>query len=141
MVDQPSGVYLFGVHGPMAPTALGHHPANDTPARSASVADDGRLYVVYERTGLIEILDIADPETPRLLGSYDAPGRPPRVTLHGSTLYIPDGRAGVRVVDVTDPATPRVVGVYDTPGVARGVAVSGSHVFVADGGALVVLTK
>ena len=61
VVDQPADVDLFEVNGARAPTALGHHPANDVPARSASVATDDRLYVVYDRTGLVEILDIATP--------------------------------------------------------------------------------
>ena len=90
-VDQPSGVHLFEVNGPRAPTALGHHPANNVPARSASVATDGRLYIVYDRTGLIEILDITDPDAPRLLGSYSPPGRPQQIAVSGATIYIPNG--------------------------------------------------
>ena len=139
MVDQPSGVYLFELHGPGAPTALGHHPAHDAPARSASFAGDGRLYVVYDRTGLVEILDIADPDAPRLLGSYSPPGRPQQIAVRGTTIYIPNGRAGVEVVTVSDPHAPTLMGTYDTPGVARGIAVAGSRVFVADSTALLVL--
>ena len=139
VVDQPSGVYLFEVRGPGAPTSLGHHPANDAPARSAAITDDDRLYVVHERTGLVEILDIADPNAPRLLGSYRPPGRPQQVAVSGTTIYIPNGQAGVGVVDVSNPRAPTLRETYDTPGVASGIAVAGSRVFVADSTALLVL--
>lgn len=139
VIDQPSGVYLFRVNGPRAPTALGHHPATDVPARSASVATDDRLYVVYDRTGLVEILDIADPDAPRLLGSYRPRGRPQQIAVSGATIYIPNGQAGVEVVNVSNPRAPSLRGTYDTPGAARGIAVAGSRVFVADSTALLVL--
>lgn len=138
VVDQPSGVFLFGVDGPASPTAFGHHQAVDLPPRSTAVADD-RLYVVYDRSGLVEILDIADPRAPRMLGSFEPAGRPQHIAVSGATLYIPNGRAGVQAVDVGEPQTPRVIATYDTPGVARAVAVAGSLVVVADGAALLVL--
>ena len=147
VVDQPSGVFLFELADPTAPTSAGTLPPDRMPAGTlplgwmpawTAMLADGRLYVV-NGSGLLEIVDISDPGGPRLLGSYDSPGRPQRVAVTGSTVYLADGRAGLQVVDVSDPANATVIGTYDTPGAARDVAVDGSLVFVADGSALVIL--
>ena len=74
VVDQPSGVHVFDLERPAEPAALGNHPAAQSPARAVALAGD-RAYVVYERTGLVEVLDVSDPTSPARI----APTRPAAV--------------------------------------------------------------
>ena len=70
-----------------------------------------RFYVAADKAGL-QILDLADPAAPQLLGSGGAPGFFYDVALLQGETYalVADGswgpaeRAGLRVFDVTDPA-------------------------------------
>ena len=101
--------------------------------------EGARAYVVYGRTGLVEILDVTDPSRPRAVGSYQAAGRPQQVAVDKSRLAVPLGRSGVVVIDVSDPSSPTPVASYDTPGSARAVAMRDDLVVVADGNGLVLL--
>ena len=62
VVDQPSGVHVFDVSEPTAPVVLGVHTAQQAPARSVTVNGD-RAYVVYQQTGLVEVIDVENPST------------------------------------------------------------------------------
>jgi hypothetical protein len=138
VVDQPSGIHVFDMRAPHDPSALASHPSEGGPARSVALAD-GRAYVVYQGSGLVEILDVTDAGTPHRVGSYDPPGRPELIAVQGTRIAVPNGRAGVEVVDVSDPGAPKVSGSYDTPGTARDAAFAGELLIVADGTGLVVL--
>ena len=141
VVDQPSGVHLFDLSDPAAPVEQGVYET-EQPAQSVVLGDGNRAYVVYARSGRLEILDVADPATPSLAGSYQparSSGRFQRVAAEGSTLVVPVGADGIEVVDVSDPATPTVTATRDTPGNAQGAAIADGIVAVADGDALLIL--
>ena len=140
VVDQPSGIYLFDVSDPETPVELGVH-STEQPAQSVAVGAGHRAYVVYGRTGLVEIVDIEDASSPRLVGSYQSAGRPQRVAVQGFDMVVPAGEAGIELVDVSNPATPTSVASYDTPGTARSAALSNNLVIVADGDALLILRR
>ena len=50
-------------------------------------------YITHFSTGL-QILNIANPASPYLVGSYDTPGDAESVTIVGNLAYVADGRAG-----------------------------------------------
>jgi hypothetical protein len=140
VVDQPSGVHLFDLSDPEAPVEQGVY-VTEQPAQSVVLGDRGRAYVVYARTGRLEILDVADPAAPRLAGSYQparSSGRFQRVAVERFTLVVPVGEDGIEVLDVTDPAAPTLAAAHDTPGNAQGAAISGDIVAVGDGDALLI---
>ncbi len=140
VVDQPSGVHLFDLSDPEAPVKQGVY-VTEQPAQSVVLGDRGRAYVVYARTGRLEILDVADPAAPRLAGSYQparSSGRFQRVAVERFTLVVPVGEDGIEVVDVSDPAAPTLAAAHDTPGNAQGAAISGDIVAVGDGDALLI---
>lgn len=140
VVDQPSGVHLFDLSDPQVPAARGVY-ATEQPAQTVVLGDGGRAYVVYARTGRVEILDVADPSAPRLLGRYQparSSGRFQRVAVERFTMVVPVGEDGVEVVDVSNPAAPVRRASRDTPGHARSAALSGNLAAVADGGALLL---
>lgn len=137
VVDQPSGVHVFDVRLPSEPNAVATHPAEDEPPRSVTVRDN-RAYVVYQQTGVIEIVDTSDPTSPHKLGSFQANGRPQTVSIHDTFLVVPLGPNGVEIVALNDPEAPQVTATYNTPGNAVDVATSASHLFIADTSSLVV---
>lgn len=140
VVDQPSGVHLFDLSDPAAPVEQGVYETQQ-PAQSVVLGDGGRAYIVYARSGRLEVLDVADPAVPRLVGSYQparSSGRFQRVAVEGSTLVVPVGEDGIEVVDVSDPAALTLAAAHDTPGNAQGAAISGDTVAVGDGDALLI---
>ncbi len=93
----------------------------------------------------LKIINISDPASPRLVGSYDTPGDATKVWIRGASAsniyaYVADGDKGIRAIDVSDPASPvdfDPVLTYDTAGFASDIAVNqtGDMVIVGDGSA------
>ena len=140
VVDQPSGVHLFDVSAPDAPVLQGVY-AGEQPAQAVTAGDDGRAYIVQAVSGVVEIVDTADPAQPSLLGSY-APSRPggrmQRVAVRGGGMAVPVGEDGIEWIDVSDPAAPSLTAAHDTPGNAQHAAIDGGILAVADGDALLI---
>jgi hypothetical protein len=88
-------------------------------------------YVAIRRSGL-EVIDIADPANPQIVGSVDTPGYSVGVAVLDSHAYLADRSAGMQVIDVTDPAEPKLVGSLDTPGEVYSVALAGDYGYIAD---------
>jgi hypothetical protein len=87
--------------------------------------------VADENFGL-QVIDISNPASPTLLGTYNTPGYALGVTVSGDYAFVADQSSGLQVIDISNPASPTLLGNYDTPGSARGVTVSGDYAFVAD---------
>jgi hypothetical protein len=80
----------------------------------------------------LQVIDISDPTTPVLLGTYNTPGYAAGVAVSGDYAFVADDASGLQVIDISDPSTPTLLGNYDTPNIARDVTISGNCVFVAD---------
>ena len=78
------------------------------------------------------MIDVANPQSPQIVGSVHTPDDAYGVALSGTLAYVADRDSGLYVIDITDPQSPQIVGNIDTPGSARGVAVSGTLAYVAD---------
>jgi hypothetical protein len=102
-------------------------------ARGVAVAD-GYAYVACGEAGL-QIVSLADPTAPVVVGSVDTPGEAYGVAVAGGYAYVADYTAGLQVIDVSDPTLPAIVGARDTSDHAHGVALSagGTLAYVADG--------
>jgi hypothetical protein len=100
------------------------------PVRSGS-----HLILIVDST--LEIIDVADPQTPQVVGSVDILPYASHVehlaAVDGYAFAINDAR-DILLFDVTDVSSPFVASTIDPPGSARDFAVSGNHVFVADFG-------
>ena len=138
VVDQPSGIHSFDLSEPTAPVSVGLHQAGRVPARNVTIHNT-RAYVVYQRTGLIEIVDITSPSTPKLLGHYETSGQPEMVAADGTSIVIPKSGDGIEIVNLVDPTAPAVTTTYDTPGTARDIAIHGNYLLVADSQSIEVL--
>jgi len=48
----------------------------------------------------LQVIDISDPTTPTLAGSYNTPGTACRVAIAGDYVYVADGYSGLQVIEV-----------------------------------------
>lgn len=93
----------------------------------------------------LKIINISNPASPTLMGSFNTPGDASRVWIREASTntvyaYIADGDKGIRAIDVSDPTLPvdfDPVLSYDTSGFASDIAVNqpGDMVIVGDGSA------
>ena len=138
VIDQPSGIHSFDLSDPTAPVSVGIHPAGRVPARNVAI-ENTRGYVVYQQTGLIEIVDITSPSNPKLLGHYETAGRPEMIAADQTSIVIPKRDNGIEIVNLIDPTTPMVTTTYDTPGTAQDIAIHGNYLLVADSQSVEIL--
>jgi hypothetical protein len=133
------GLDIIDVSNPSNPTQRGHYSAGVTNAvqlvgQRAYIAAQG----IYDsQQGLIgnglEIVDVSDPTSPKLLGRYTTPDATEALQVVGTRAYVVDAE-GVYVIDVSDPANPTLLTTYHTPGSPIGIEISGDLIYIADGG-------
>jgi len=100
-------------------------------ARDVHVAGN-RAYVADYESGL-HVVDVSDPTSPVLAGSYDTAGTARDVCVAGGLAYVADLGGGLQIIDVTSPTKPAQAGAYAAPVHARGVCLRGSTLFLANG--------
>ena len=86
-----------------------------------------RAFVAAQRGGLI-VLDLADPDGPRITARLAVDGLAAGVRLDGDRAYVHAGWGGLHIVDVADPDAPRVVG--HVAGIISDAVVAGQWAFV-----------
>jgi uncharacterized protein (TIGR03437 family) len=91
-------------------------------------------YVAAGGAGL-SIIDITNPATPRMVGTYSAPGFAEGVAVDNGYAYLADGPGGLRVVNVTNPAKPAEVSAVFNLNYVFGVALAGTRAYLAAAGA------
>lgn len=113
-----------------APTALSFI---SIPGFANNVDVSGNYAYVAAGSAGLQVVDVSNHSSPRIVASLDTPGNANDVKVVGPRAYVADGSAGLQVIDISNPTLPRFLGFLDTPGEAYDVAVSGNHVFIADG--------
>jgi hypothetical protein len=98
-------------------------------ARGVAISGD-YAYVADYGSGL-QVIDISDPTSPTLAGSYDTPGNAYDVAISGNYAYVADEGSGLQVIDISDPTNPAPIGSYDTLDGAYAVGISGEYAYVA----------
>ncbi len=85
----------------------------------------------------LQIIDLSDSSTPKVISSIKMPGHATEVSVSGSTAYVAweswaDSTGGLQIIDVSNPANPKIIGAVNIPrGYAWSVSVSGSVAYVA----------
>ncbi|GAG71715.1 unnamed protein product, partial [marine sediment metagenome] len=93
----------------------------------------------------IQIINISDPASPKLTGSYNTPGRDSDVFISGGYAYVTDEyvtskTTGLQILNISNPSNPTLTGSYNiAPKDANSVFVSGNYAFMADDDGLRVL--
>ncbi|WP_235284320.1 PKD domain-containing protein [Methanosarcina sp. 1.H.A.2.2] len=99
--------------------------------RAKRVAVSGDYAYVPDHYNGLMIVDISNPSSPALKGSYDTPGNAQGVAISGNYAYIADGNDLV-IVDISNPSSPIPIRNYNTGGWAQDIAVSGNYAYVID---------
>lgn len=105
------------------------------PGTNADVAVAGTHAFVASGDRGLQVLDLADPASPRVVARLDTPGFAQSVRVAGSLAYVADGHEGLAIVDVTDPAAPALLSRLPTRNGSSDLDVAGSYAYLADGGA------
>ena len=88
-------------------------------------------YILNSHNGLV-IVDITDPLSPILAGSYDTSGYAIDVAVAGNYAYVIEYES-LLIVDITDPLSPILAGRYEALSwPVAGVAVAGNYAYVVD---------
>ncbi len=125
--------YVAGELGSAEQTSTIEPAANGPAATATAIA--AAAGGVVDRSGAASrliVFDVRRPESPRLIGQVDFPGRAADIALDGGHAFVAASQGGLRVIDVADPARPRQVGHASSPASAVGVAVVDGHAFVAE---------
>lgn len=125
---------VVDVSRPDAPFPMG---AIETPGDDALrvALSGGHAFVAAFADGL-QVVDVRDPVTPRLVGGSNAVRAARDVVVQGSMAYVADNDLGLVVFDIAEPTSPRLLGFHRPDSTLRGipmmpaVAVSGHHAYV-----------
>ncbi len=128
MQDFSSGLWVISI-SIREPAACGWGVATLGYARGVAVSGD---YAYVAGSFFLEVIDIANPASPQLVGGVAMPGEAWCIAIAGNYAYVAGGASGLQVIDITNPSNPQPVGGVGTPGRARGVAIAGTHAYVAD---------
>jgi hypothetical protein len=109
-------------------------------ARAVEVSGQ-HAFVASGARGLV-IVDLADPASPAIAGTFD-PGATDMargLALEGDRAYLCMGSSGLVILDVADPASPKKLGAFDPGRALNRVAVTGTTLYAAndDAGLLVL---
>ena len=63
-------------------------------------------------TSGLQVINVGNPVTPTLAGSYDTDGEALRLTAAGNYVYLGDRQGGLKVINVSNPAQPILTGQY-----------------------------
>jgi len=103
----------------------------DTDDAQGLYVNGNTVYIADNSAGL-RIIDITDPASPSLTGTYDTSDSALGVFVEGDYAYVADDKSGLHIIDISTPASPTLTGTYNTSGRAKDVAVSGDYAYVAD---------
>jgi hypothetical protein len=115
---------------PTRPAFLAQSPSLGAPLRSLTVS--GTLAAVVLTGGGLQLLDVADPRHPLVLGSYATPNTTAGVAFLGQLLLVPVADA-LNILDLSTPGQPRPVGSYRPMSDVRGVTAAGRYAYVVSG--------
>ena len=86
-------------------------------------------YVTNVFEGL-KIIDISNPQSPKLIGSLNTDGHACGVTISGNYAYVTNVFEGLKIIDISNPQSPKLVGSLNT-GYINGVTISGNYAYAA----------
>lgn len=98
------------------------------PCTAAEVVGD-RLYAIGQ--GKFYVLDIAKPQSPKLLGVLSGLGTTRQIVVRGKVAYVTARQDGLWLIDISDARRPALISHYDTVEMATGIWVSGGVGFIA----------
>ncbi len=135
------GLWIIDIGRSTSPVMLGQfRPGRSSRSRNEGgqiygLAVSGNLVFCCERTRGLEVVTVANPAAPTLVGQtyrYNGDRSYEHALVNGIYLYLAAHEHGVEVVDIRNPQQLRHVGESKTAN-AFALALSGAHLYVADG--------
>jgi hypothetical protein len=99
----------------------------DTPGVAYGVAVAGAHAYMADGPAGLQVVDVANPAAPRLLGRLPTAGEARDVAVSGSLACVACGNEGMQVIDVSNPNQPRPVARFGSQAGVGRVAVSSNH--------------
>ncbi len=128
---EPACVIILDASDPAQPTEVGRIEAPESDEVWKVAVSAGHAYMATGYTnGLVNVVDVSDPEAPVDRGRLVTHGRAAAVTLVGDLAMVAAGTAGLRIADTTASAGPVELGYLADGTVARDVVMSGAHAVV-----------
>lgn len=125
VTDSTGSLQIIGMADPDHLTWLGAYPG-----QAHNVAAAGQFVYLLRSTHLL-VLDVSNPASPVLAGTYESMAYLEAVTVVNGLAYLAASTEGLEIVNVANPAQPAHVGHVTTAGSAAGIVVSGSTAYLA----------
>lgn len=87
--------------------------------------------VAYGTAGM-QILDVTNPLSLRVVGSYPIDGSVEDVWVQRERAYLANSNGSLHILDISNLSQPRLIGVHRTPGQAKDLTLDQETLFVAD---------
>ncbi len=104
-----------------------------TPGNAYDVVVDGGFAYVADGLSGLQVVNIAIPGTPTIVGDYNTPDNAMNIDVEGGYAYIADRDAGLQIIDVTDPENPTLAGSYYTPEPMGAIFVERNYAYALTG--------
>lgn len=111
IADGSAGMHIIDISDPITPHIIGTYNSTNTDFGIANVhISEGYAYLACRSTdeGLLEIVDINDPDNPDFVGSCPVSGIG-YIDVSDSYAYVTAGNY-IQIIDITDPVEPEIVG-------------------------------
>ena len=122
-----SDLQIYTLQDPSAPALIGTLPIGVDGGDVVVSAD--RAYVYAHGMG-VQIIDVAAPEQPRILGFVPNEART-NLFVVGTRLYVTGDSTGMQIIDVADPTAPRVLSTFPVAASVHNIQVAGRYAYLA----------
>ncbi len=148
IANQFSGLQLVNITDPVSPTLQGKLAIHNQSFQNVQVIDD-LAYVAYSEmsggmaptfTGGLHIIDVSDPLSPTLRGTFDVGTDVYDAQVDGDYAYIA-GQDTFTMLDVSDPEHPQPLDELELTAEPRGIHISGGRIYVAGAFGLLILAN
>ncbi len=115
---------------------VGHVDLPGTSAATSVTVSGNTAYVTRGGVGALDVLTLAEPQSPVLAGSIGTNGPANDVTVLGSYAYVATGAGAAEFlrIDISNPSVPAYAGSVDLASDAWGVAAQGPFAYLATQG-------
>ena len=135
---------IFGIINSFSPLFGIYHKIADYNSGNRTLSLDIKDEIVYaiKNTGLIEILDVNDPEQPQLIGSCQIPdailGGGNQIIVVDSLAFVLTFSNGIQIVNISNPVEPQIIGNYNYIN-AKDLIISDNYAYIAGHNKLSIL--
>jgi len=135
---------IFGITYSFSPLFCIYHKIGDynSEGRVVSLDIKDEIVILAKYNGLIEFIDVNNPEQPLLLGSCQVPGVVPgvqgKIIIADTLAYVLTQSDGIQIINISNPVEPQIIGSYDYNNVAD-IIISGNYAYIAGYDQLFVL--